>query len=295
MRSFNYEIPLRPKKFFEILKKERMNIHRWNVQFVHEHRHEYFEMGYVAHGTATHSIDGFEYTLKQGDLFLVDKGVSHRYYDGKDFDLINLCFYPEVIDRSFFSVRSLNNMAAGHIFHFAPDISQNYAKILLHDTDARLLSVLEDISWELEHKNDGHRAVVRGHLTQLLIYFLREAGQQEAKNLSPTLGVILRNLQDRYMENISIIDLCDDHYYTLNYLGKKFKEEMGVPFKTYLQNYRLQKATSLLTTTDYSVEEIAAAVGYQNTPFFYKLFRQRYGTSPLHYRRSIRTYQDEII
>ncbi|MBQ3084710.1 MAG: AraC family transcriptional regulator [Clostridia bacterium] len=295
MRESNYKVPLRTKRFFEILKKERLNIHRWDAQFVHEHRHEHFEMGYVLHGTATHDIDGNVYTLKKGDLFLVDKGVYHRYYDGNRFELINLCFYPEAIDRSFFSVRSLNNMASSSFFHFAPDISQNYTKVLLHDTDGRLLSVLEDLAWEMEQKGNGYRAVVRGHLVQLLVYFLREAGQQEAKNLSPTLGVILRNLHDRYMENVSVLDLCDDHYYTLNYLGKKFKEEMGVPFKTYLQNYRLQKAASLLTTTDYSVDEIASAVGYQNTPFFYKLFRQRYGTTPLHYRRSVRTYQDELI
>ena len=109
------------------------------------------------------------------------------------------------------------------------------------------------------------------------------------------MSVILRNLSARYMENVSVSDLTDNDYYSLNYLGKKFKEEMGVPFKTYLQNYRLQKATSLLTTTDYTVEEIASAVGYQNAPFFYKLFRERYGTTPLHYRKTIRTYQEETL
>lgn len=290
-----YDIPLRRKDFFEVLKKERLNIHVWDAQSVHEHKHEHFEIGYVLRGTALHRIGGQEYRLRQGDLFLIDKGISHRYVEGERFELINLCFYPEIIDRSFFSVKSVNNMAASSLFHFAPDISQDYSRIVLHDTDGRILSVLEDISREMEEKSNGYRAIVRGHLIRLLVYFLREAGQQEAKNLSPTVNAILRNLSTRYMENVSVSDLSDDDYYSLNYLGKKFKEEMGVPFKTYLQNYRLQKATALLTTTDYTVEEIAAAVGYQNAPFFYKLFRERYGTTPLHYRKTIRTYQEETL
>lgn len=290
----NFSFPRRSPRFFEMLKSERLNLHLWDVQFVHEHKHEHFEMGYVLNGTATHIIDGYQYTLHQGDLFLVDQGICHRYIDGQQLELINLCFYPEFIDRSFFSVRSINNMASGSMFHFAPDISQNYSRVVLHDQDGRIRFLLEDIAREMAEKNDGYRAVVRGHLVQLLIGFLREAGQQEAKNLSPTVGTILRNLATRYMENVSVADLCDDNYYTLNYLGKKFKEEMGIPFKSYLQNYRLRKAASLLTTTDYGVEEIALAVGYQNTPFFYKLFREHFGTTPLHYRKSARTYQEEF-
>ena len=289
----SYEIPLRNKRFFEMLKKERLNIHAWDAQFVHEHKHEYFEMGYVLRGTALHTIGRHQYRLRQGDLFLVDKGIFHRYTEGERFELANLCFYPEVIDRSFFAVQSVNNIAAGSMFHFAPDISQDYSRVVLHDTDGRIRFLLEDIAREMAEKSDGYRAVVRSHLVQLLILFLRKAGQQEAKNLSPTVGTVLRNLSLRYMENVSIADLSDDDYYSLNYLGKKFKEEMGIPFKTYLQNYRLQKATSLLTTTDYTVEVIAAAVGSQNAPFFYKLFRERYGTTPLHYRKTVRTYEED--
>lgn len=290
----NYEIPIRSKNFFEILKKERVNIHVWDAQEVHEHSHEYFEIGYVLRGSALHCIGEYQYRLQQGDLFLVDKGVRHRYIEGERLELVNLCFYPEVIDRTFFAIRSVNNIAASSMFHFAPDISQDYSQIVLRDTDGQVRRLLEDLAREMEEKNHGYSAIVRGHLVQLLVYFLRKAGQQEARNISPTVNVILRNLSTRYMENVSITDLTDDDYYSLNYLGKKFKEEMGIPFKTHLQNYRLQKAAALLTTTDYTVEEIAAAVGYQNTPFFYKLFREQYGTTPLHYRKNTRTYKEEL-
>lgn len=289
-----YEIPYRPRNFFQILRNERINVHLWDAQAVHQHRHDHFEIGYVLRGTATHVIDNYTYTLKPGDLFLVDQGIWHQYFNGERLELINLCFYPEVIDGSLFSVHSVNDIATSKQFHFVPDISQNYSRLVLHDTDGSIRLILEDVAREMEEKNNGYRSIVRGHLIRLLIYFLRESGQNSVC-LSPTIHSVIRNLHSRYMENVSLLELCDNQYYSLNYLGKKFKEETGMNYKTYLQNYRLQKAVTLLTTTDYSVSEIARAVGYQNVPFFYKLFQKYYGTTPLHYRKNIRTYQEETV
>ncbi len=59
------------------------------------------------------------------------------------------------------------------------------------------------------------------------------------------------------------------------------KEELGLTFTTYLNKLRLTEAARLLTESSHvNVSEIAYAVGYNNVPYFNKLFKQEYGCAP---------------
>ena len=42
----------------------------------------------------------------------------------------------------------------------------------------------------------------------------------------------------------------------------------------------LERAAYLLTSTDHNLSAICEACGFNNTSYFGKLFKQRYGTSP---------------
>lgn len=67
-----------------------------------------------------------------------------------------------------------------------------------------------------------------------------------------------------------------------------FRHVYGEPPHTYLQRYRLEKAAELLRSTDMSVLDIAAAVGYSGTSRFGAAFRELYRMTPGAYRRSRR-------
>ena len=60
---------------------------------------------------------------------------------------------------------------------------------------------------------------------------------------------------------------------------------MGANITAYRQKIRCEKAAELLRTTDLSVGEIAAMVGYAHQGKFGEIFRRTYGCSPLAYRR----------
>lgn len=55
----------------------------------------------------------------------------------------------------------------------------------------------------------------------------------------------------------------------------------------YILTIRVNNATSLLETTDYSMAEIAAIVGYDDPLYFSRLFRKLKGMSPSQYRKLI--------
>lgn len=55
-------------------------------------------------------------------------------------------------------------------------------------------------------------------------------------------------------------------------------------FGEIVQSVRMKKARSLIRSTSLSIEKIAAQVGYQNAEHFNRLFRKKYGLTPVQYR-----------
>lgn len=70
-----------------------------------------------------------------------------------------------------------------------------------------------------------------------------------------------------------------------SYLTTIFKNKLNVSPQEYLVSYRLNKGKQLLCTTDLSIQDIAASVGYDNPLTFSKMFKNAYGKSPRHFRQ----------
>ncbi len=97
----------------------------------------------------------------------------------------------------------------------------------------------------------------------------------------------------------SIVDYIEKNYsdaaLTLSDLSEKFKiperslywsfkESLGVTFTSYLENYRLSKAKTLLKNQSVSIEKISVMVGYSSTRTFQRAFKRQEGVSPNDYR-----------
>ena len=64
-----------------------------------------------------------------------------------------------------------------------------------------------------------------------------------------------------------------------------FRSETGKSFHDYVQDCRLDRAKSLLRTTDMKVYEVADRVGIPNSRYFSRLFSEYAGATPLDYRK----------
>ncbi len=53
----------------------------------------------------------------------------------------------------------------------------------------------------------------------------------------------------------------------------------------YILNLRLQKAEKLLQESNTSIVKISEMCGFQDSFYFSKCFKHRYGLSPLNYRK----------
>ncbi len=91
---------------------------------------------------------------------------------------------------------------------------------------------------------------------------------------------------DNYAQKIRISELADLIGVNRSYLASSFKKTVGCSPQEFLVNLRIEKARSLLKTTDLPVSAVARAVGYADQLAFSKVFKQRCGIS-------LRMYKDE--
>lgn len=85
-------------------------------------------------------------------------------------------------------------------------------------------------------------------------------------------------------EKLSLKVVSDAIYVSSFYLSHLFKKELGVSFTSYLKTVQMTKSAEMLTTTKLSIAEIAEAVGYTDSNYFFKTFKKYHGLSPLMYR-----------
>lgn len=73
---------------------------------------------------------------------------------------------------------------------------------------------------------------------------------------------------------------------SMSYLSKAFKEGTGMNFSDYVLGKKIGKAAELLIESRKAeVSEIAEKLGYLNLSYFSKLFKERYGMTPVQYRK----------
>lgn len=99
---------------------------------------------------------------------------------------------------------------------------------------------------------------------------------------------LINNLKNYINANIEfdfdISKTADFFHYNKQYLGRLFKSKTGLNIREYINKKRLENATKLLLTTDYSIIDISYRVGFNNVTYFNRLFKKTYGTTPIEYR-----------
>ena len=90
-------------------------------------------------------------------------------------------------------------------------------------------------------------------------------------------------IEQKY-KDATLTELCETLHLPMHVLSRMIKKSTGYNFKELLQRKRLKKAVAFICDTDLAISDIIAAVGYENSSYFHRLFKERYGMTPREFR-----------
>lgn len=145
------------------------------------------------------------------------------------------------------------------------------------DFNARLVSNPEHVHISKEE--------VKDYFAQMLLAAFAIRDEQT----SGQSGRILKNAMD-YIDShyedeaITLGSVACEVQVSANYLSSIFSQNMKQTFTEYVTDKRMDKAKTLLRSTDLATSEIAAQVGYKDPHYFSFVFKKTQGISPREYR-----------
>lgn len=95
---------------------------------------------------------------------------------------------------------------------------------------------------------------------------------------------LMKTIQLRAAEVPSLSDLARELGVSKYHLSHRFKQALGMTFRSYVLRARLDQAMILLTDTQLPVTEVALAMGFSDLARFDKLFKRHTGVTPSAYR-----------
>lgn len=102
----------------------------------------------------------------------------------------------------------------------------------------------------------------------------------EDSQYTPVVRQIIGEVQKNYREDMNLKTLSYKYHMNASYLGQIFQKEVGCSFARYLSNTKNKAAKDLILNTNMKINDIAKEVGYPDTSYFYRKFKQCYGVSP---------------
>jgi len=102
----------------------------------------------------------------------------------------------------------------------------------------------------------------------------------------PIIGQALALLHKEPAEDWTILDLAKRVGLSRTRLAERFRHFLGESPMAYLAQWRLKLGAEMLQSTESSIAEVAAAVGYGSEAAFNRAFKRQFECPPAHFRRS---------
>ena len=255
------------------------------------HLHSYIEIIYVQSGYMSEMIEGEHFTLKEKQICILNRNCSHRDLrtesEGVTFflGLRPSAFNSFVLDGLKKSaIREFMINALQHkqkVSHFQLSVNAVDATYIEKNIGGMLL--------ELMDRETGYTQMISGYLLRILNAMGNAYESQIISRNSPLRKELKYHVLMDYIEQnlaeVNVDVLCREFHYQKDYYNRIIQRHTGLTFAAYLQSLRLEKAKNLLSSTDLSAGEIGWQVGYKNPSYFFQVFREKTGMTPLEYRK----------
>ncbi len=254
-----------------------------------DHSHNYVELVYMYSGSTVQVINGTRILrLETNDLLLLRQGTSHAIEPAGENDIaVHFFLLPEFFFHPALMVE--DGTALRHFMAGAASGNHSVADYLhFHLQDILpAQNLLENMIWSLIGERKGRQEINQATMGILIMELLHDAdkveqhdmAQYEEKIVLTAYQYLESNYPSATLEEFSALAMQPPYY-----ISRLFKRYFKITFTECLQLIRIIRATNFLASTTKPVEEIIAEIGYENSSYFHRLFKERYGMTPKQFR-----------
>ena len=224
---------------------------------------------YTYEGEGILTYEGTDYTLKEGDIFIIDCRNYHHYRTGKAFwkhsDLHIWGTVAEYVYLELFSQKE-------PVFHCKQEsVFQNQLEKILR----------------LQASAQKNRAILTSHEIENLLFLLEEwSDPVPTQTTIPENIVLLRTyLEHHFQTDLSLDEMAGFSGISKYHLCREFKKYIGFSPKEYVLHLRISQAKLLLSSGSIPACHICNIVGFSNEANFIRQFKQQTGMTPGQYRK----------
>lgn len=258
------------------------------------HSHDFVEICYVCTGKGYHLVDGRQYKVYKGDLFIINYDISHTFYKESPNDTLityNIIFKPGFLDYALINSNEFNSLTMSYLFRnlYTDDFIKEDLRLNL-DEQEDLGSLIIDMYREYTLLRTGYMGIIRAYMIELILKIMRCFSNRtpNTKCFNENAGIInsaLEYLNENYSKSLSLNDLAIKCFLSKNYFCRLFKETTGMTMSEYVQSLRVNEACKLLKTTDKRLTDIALEIGFNDYKLFCSNFKRLKGMRPGEYKK----------
>lgn len=284
---------------YEKLKHVKFLVNR--IQFRKEHIHNEFEIFIVLKGSGIAKIKNKSYSLKEGDIFLINSGEVHSYMrdplytldveDTNDVPLFlfvqisNHClreYFPQ-IRTTVFNSCNLRDYLSDEEANSMINLLVQSAKIYFMEEPLYQLNVLSNIAKVLVscYKEVPHEIISEAQKTNL-----------KQKNLR--VERIISYIDANFETQIRLQDLAEQENLSPTHFSHLFTSLFGVTFQNYVNIKRMEQCIRLMPNKEKTLLEISYESGFSDPKYMNRMFIKHFGYTPKEYRKRLGMEQKEI-
>ena len=277
---------LHEKKIFDKSFPFRMIVNQ-NINFSYPpHWHNAIELVYVLKNDFVVLVNSKKYVLKEKDILYIPGGDIHEFCSETatgiriflNYEFSNLNSYMN-IERLYTQLRDVRQISP-HDGELYRNLEDEIQKVLKEQQTGGIADEL----YCTARMMDILVLLCRCSPSQLMMGGLKGNGRKNNIGLDK-ISKSLNYIEKNYTEDIHLKDISHAAGFSEYYFSRLFKEVTEKNFHQYLNEYRIKKAEVLMVDPNYTVSEVAYAVGFSSISTFDRLFRQMKGCSPKDFRK----------
>ncbi len=255
--------------------------------FMHGHE-DFSELVIVLGGKATHIVGEEKFTVKKGDVFVMNQGICHGYDEAENLKICNIMFRPDSLIGESYDIKTLSGYHALFLLEPKYNLENGFKSRLKLDpaSFSQIEAIVKAAVTEFEGDSPARKTMVRSYFLQLVVILSRLYGSNVRHKEIEGISNAAAYMETNFAEEITTAQLVNISHYSQRHFIRLFSATYSVTPQQYLLSIRIRHASTLLRSTELSITETALRCGFSDPNYFCRIFKKSTGVTPSAYRKA---------